>query len=61
MLKSKANPTKVKVGITSLKSLRVGTVMIEASSKNEVKTLGDKIGENCAELEVHIQKIKNAR
>jgi hypothetical protein len=41
------NPTKIKVGITSLKMLRDGRVMIEASSKNEREALGNKIEEGC--------------
>jgi hypothetical protein len=45
LLKSKVNPMEIKVGITSLKSLRDGRVMIEASSKNEIVTLEEKIGE----------------
>jgi hypothetical protein len=49
LLKTKVNPTEIKVGITSLKSLRDGRVMIEASSKNEIETLGEKIGEKCGE------------
>jgi hypothetical protein len=32
-LKSKVNPTEIKVGIKSLKMLSDGTLMIEASSK----------------------------
>jgi hypothetical protein len=42
LLNTKVNPTEIKVGITSLKSLRDGRVMIEASSKNEIETLGEK-------------------
>jgi len=62
LLKSKVNPTEIKVGITSLKSLRDGRVVIEASSKNEIVTLGDKIGEKCGgELDVTIQKLRNPR
>jgi len=45
LLKSKVNPTEIKVRITSLKSLRDGRVMIEANSKKEIETLGEKIGE----------------
>ena len=51
------NPTEIKVGITSLKSLRDGRVIIEASSKNEIEALGDKIGGKCGELEVNIHKL----
>jgi hypothetical protein len=62
LLKTKENPTEIKVGITSLKSLRDGIVMIETSSKNEIETLGEKIGEKCGEeLEVNIQKLRNPR
>jgi len=61
LLKSKVNPTEMKVGITSLKLLRDGRVMIEANSKNEI-ALGNKIEETCiAELEVNIQKGRNPR
>jgi hypothetical protein len=43
LLKSKVNPTEIKVGITSLKFLRDGRVMIQANSKNEIEALGNKI------------------
>jgi hypothetical protein len=46
LLKSKVNHTEIKVCITSLKSRRDGRVMIEASSKNERETLGEKSGRN---------------
>jgi hypothetical protein len=60
--KSKVNPTEIKVGITSLKMLRDGRVMIEPSSKNEIEALGNKIEETCGvELEVNIQKRRNPR
>jgi hypothetical protein len=56
------NPTEIKVGITSIKFLRDGRVMIEASSKKEIETLGEKIGENCGEeLEVNTQKLRKSR
>jgi hypothetical protein len=51
LLKSKVNPAEIKVGITSLKSLRDGKVMIETSNENEIVTLWDKIGEKCGELD----------
>jgi hypothetical protein len=43
LLKSKANPTEIKVGITSVKLLRDGRVIIQANSKNEIEALGNKI------------------
>jgi hypothetical protein len=56
------NPTEIKVGITSLKLLRDGRVMIVASSKDEIETLGEKIGEKYGEeLEVNIQKFINPK
>jgi hypothetical protein len=62
LLKTKVYPTQIKVGITSLKSLRDGRVMIEASSKDEIETLGEKIREKCREeSEVNIQKRRNPR
>lgn len=62
LLKAKVNPTEIRVGITSLKLLRDGRVMIEANSKKEIETLGNKIEETCgAELEVNIQKRRNPR
>jgi hypothetical protein len=62
LLKSKVNPTEIKGRITPLKLLRDGRVMIQASSKNEIETVGDKIGEKCGEeLEVNIKKLRNTR
>jgi len=57
LLKSKVNPTEIKVRITSLKMLRDIRVMIDASSRNEIEALGNKIEETCGEKhEVNIQK-----
>jgi hypothetical protein len=41
--KTKVNHTEIKVGITSIKMLRDGRLMIEASSKQEIEALGNKI------------------
>ena len=38
LLKAKVNPTEINVGITSLKSLRDGTVIVEVGSKKEIHT-----------------------
>jgi hypothetical protein len=49
LLRSKINPTKIKVGINSFKSLRDVRVLIETGSKEEVEALEDinaKCGEN---------------
>jgi hypothetical protein len=62
LLKSKVNPTEIKVVITSLKLLRDGRVMIQANTKNGIEALGNKIEETCgAELDVNIQKRRNTR
>jgi hypothetical protein len=47
LLKSKINPTEIKMGINSLKSLRDGRVLIETGSKEEVETLTRDINEEC--------------
>jgi hypothetical protein len=50
------------VGITLLRTLRDGPVLIEAGSKNEIDTIGDKKGEECEEtLEVNVQKLRKPR
>jgi hypothetical protein len=62
LVKSRVNPTEIKVGITSLKLLRDGRVMLEATSKKDIETPGEKIEEKCGkELEVTIQKLRNPR
>lgn len=62
VLKGKVNPAEIKVGITSLKTLRDGRVIIEASSRNEINLLGDKIREECAEtLAVSMQTLRKPR
>ena len=42
-------PLELKVGITSLKKLKDGRVLIEASSKTDINIMGNKIREKCAE------------
>ena len=62
LLKSKVNPAEIKVGNTSLRLLRDRRVTIEAASKKEIETLGEKIGEQCGnELEVKVQRLRNPR
>jgi len=46
---AKVNPTEINVGITSLKSLRDGKVIIGVGSKKEIDKLEDKIKERCGE------------
>jgi hypothetical protein len=62
VLKEKVNPAEIKVGITSLKTLRDGRVLIEASNRNEINLLGDRIREECAEtLAVNMQTLRKPR
>ena len=62
VLKEKVNPTEIKVGITSLRTMRDGRVLIETGSKNEMNLLGDKIREECAEtLVVNMQTLRKPR
>ena len=62
VLKEKVNPVELKVGITSLKTLKDGRVLIEASSKTDINILGDKIREECAEtMAVNMQTLRKPR
>jgi hypothetical protein len=61
-MKSKVNSTDIRVAITTFKTLRDGRLIIEASSKQEIEALRNKIDETCAtELEVTIEKPRNPR
>jgi ribosomal protein L7Ae-like RNA K-turn-binding protein len=62
LLKSKVNPTEIKVGINTLKSLRNSKVLIETNTKEEMEILGKDINEKCGDiLEAHIHKLRNPR
>jgi len=62
MLKSNINPTEIKVGIGSLKTLRDGRVQIETGSIQEAETLTknirDKLGDK---METNIQRPRKPR
>ncbi|PSN44260.1 hypothetical protein C0J52_24564, partial [Blattella germanica] len=59
-LKSNINPTEIKVGINTFKSLKDGRVLIEASSKEEINSA--KINEKCGkQLDVHVPKLWKPR
>ena len=61
-LKSNINPTEIKVGINTFKSLKDGRVLIEASSKEEINALSAKINEKCGkQLDVHVPKLWKPR
>jgi hypothetical protein len=62
LLKSKVNPTEMKVGIKTLKSLRNGKVLIETNTKEDLEMLGKDINDKCGDkLEAHIHKARNPR
>jgi hypothetical protein len=61
ILKTKVNPTAIKVGINSLRQLRDGRLMIETSSGKGMEKIGDEIKANCEELEVNIQQLRKPR
>jgi hypothetical protein len=62
VLKSKINPTEIKVGINTFKSLKNGKVLIETSSKEEIEALEKDISAKCGgTLEVDIHKLRNPK
>ncbi|PSN31167.1 hypothetical protein C0J52_25767 [Blattella germanica] len=59
-IKRNINPTAMKIGICSMKSLRDGRVMIEANSKQEIELLDAAIREKCCQqLDANIPKLWN--
>ena len=62
MLKSKINPTEIKVGIRSIKTLRDGRVQIETGSIQEAETLTKSIREKLGDkMETNIQRPRKPR
>jgi hypothetical protein len=62
LLKSKINPTEIKVGINTFKSLKNGKVLIETNSKEEIKVLEKDINSKReGQLEANILKLRNPR
>ena len=62
VLKTNINPTTVKVGIKTLKSLRDGRVLIEVGTIEETNLLCTNINDKCGEeLEVAAPKLRNPR
>jgi len=62
LLKSKINPTDIKVGINSLNIFRDGRVQIETGSSEEIETLTKDINDKCGDkLEVNVHKLRNPR
>ena len=62
ILKAKINPTKIRVGINSLRTNRNGQVLIETSSREELKVIEKNIKEKCGDkLEVNAHKMRSPR
>jgi hypothetical protein len=60
-LKSKVNPTQLKVGISALKTLKNGQLLIESDKKGELEEVGKNINVCGEELESYIPTLKNPR
>jgi alpha-beta hydrolase superfamily lysophospholipase len=61
-LRTKVNPTTMKVGIRTLKSLKDGRVLIEAGTTEEINKLKQTIQEMCGgELEVVAPRLRKPR
>ena len=61
-MKSKINPTDIKVGISTLKTLRDWRVQIETGSKEEIDTLQKDINDKCGDkVTVNVHKLRNPR
>ena len=62
LLKNKINPTKIKVGINTFKSLKDGRVLIETNSREELEVLEKDINAKCeGKLEANSHKLRNPR
>jgi len=62
LLKTKINPTEIKVGINTFKSLKNERVLIETNSKKELEALEKDINAKCeGKLEDTAHKLRNPR
>jgi hypothetical protein len=61
ILKSRINPTDIRVGINSLKTLRNGKVQIETCNKEDIEILTKNIHKCGDKLEVLAHKLRNPR
>lgn len=62
LLKTKVNPTKIKVGISALKTLKNGQILIESDKKDELVKISQEIEKSCGnELESYLPKLRNTR
>jgi hypothetical protein len=62
VVKTNINPTAMKVGVKSFKSLKDGRVLIETGTSEETNLLSSSIGDKCGnDLEVTVPKLRNRR
>ena len=62
LLKSNINPTEIKVGVNSMRTLKDGRVLIVTRSKEEAETLTRNIRDKCGEkLEAKVHKPRDPR
>jgi hypothetical protein len=62
LIKTKINPTEMKVGISTFKALRDGRILIEVGSKEETEKIRAGISEKCGkELEAKVQELRNPK
>ena len=62
LIKTKLNPTELKVGVITFKALRDGRILIEVGSKEETERIRTGISEKCREeLEALVQDLRNPR
>ena len=62
LLKAKINPTKIRVGINTLRTQWNGQVLIESGSRKELEAIEKDIKEKCGDkLEVNAHKLRSPR
>jgi hypothetical protein len=62
LLKAKIDPTKIRVGINTLRTQRNGQVLIDTSSSKELEAIEKDIKEKCGDkLEVNAHKLRYPR
>ena len=62
LIKTKINPTEIKVGVSTFKALKDGRILIEVGSEEEIDRIRTSITEKCGkELEAKAQELRNPR
>jgi hypothetical protein len=62
LIKSKINPTEMKVGISTFKTLKDGRILIQAGSKEEIERIRNSITDKCGEeMEAKVHDLRNPR